>query len=71
MDTARIREQVEAGKAVLGIELGSTRIKAILIDETNVPIASGSFGWENRLKMIFGPIIWKTCGPDYRSVIGI
>ena len=50
MDTARIREQVEAGKAVLGIELGSTRIKAVLIDETNVPIASGSFGWENRLE---------------------
>ena len=37
-------------KAVLGIELGSTRIKAVLIDENHDPIASGSFAWENRLE---------------------
>ena len=35
---------------VLGIELGSTRIKAVLIDENHQPIASGSFSWENRLE---------------------
>lgn len=34
---------------VLGIELGSTRIKAVLIDENHIPIASGSYEWENRL----------------------
>ena len=33
----------------LGIELGSTRIKAVLIDSAHRPIASGSFGWENEL----------------------
>ncbi len=32
----------------LGIELGSTRIKAVLIDENHVPVASGSFEWENQ-----------------------
>ena len=37
------------GEAVLGIELGSTRIKAILIDEGNQPIAQGGFDWENSL----------------------
>ncbi|MCD7708788.1 MAG: FGGY-family carbohydrate kinase [Clostridiales bacterium] len=37
------------GRAVLGIEFGSTRIKAVLIDEAHAPIASGSHGWENRL----------------------
>lgn len=37
------------GNAVLGIELGSTRIKAVLIDENNKPIASGSYEWENQL----------------------
>ena len=37
-------------KAMLGIELGSTRIKAVLIDENHDPIASGSFAWENRLE---------------------
>ena len=35
--------------ATLGIELGSTRIKAVLIDENHNPIASGSYSWENRL----------------------
>lgn len=34
---------------VLGIELGSTRIKAVLIDENHIPIASGSYEWENQL----------------------
>ncbi len=33
----------------LGIELGSTRIKAVLIDKNHLPIASGSFEWENQL----------------------
>ncbi len=36
--------------ATLGIELGSTRIKAVLIDENHLPIASGSYAWENRLE---------------------
>ena len=36
-------------KTALGIELGSTRIKAVLIDDTFTPIASGSHDWENRL----------------------
>jgi len=34
----------------LGIELGSTRIKAVLIDENHVPIASGGFDWENQFE---------------------
>lgn len=38
------------GETYLGIELGSTRIKAILIDGAHRPIASGSHGWENRLE---------------------
>ena len=36
-------------KTVLGIELGSTRIKAVLLDEKHLPIASGGFEWENQL----------------------
>ncbi len=38
------------GKAVLGIEFGSTRIKAVLVDGEGTPIASGSHDWENRLE---------------------
>ncbi|MDO5155895.1 MAG: FGGY-family carbohydrate kinase [Eubacteriales bacterium] len=40
---------IEAGKASLGIEFGSTRIKAVLIGENHETLASGSHGWENRL----------------------
>lgn len=36
--------------AILGIELGSTRIKAVLIDENHLPIATGTYNWENRLE---------------------
>ena len=36
-------------QCALGIELGSTRIKAVLLDETHTPVASGSFDWENQL----------------------
>ena len=43
------KSTIEAGKAILGIELGSTRIKAVLIDQENKPIAQGSHSWENQL----------------------
>jgi sugar (pentulose or hexulose) kinase len=43
-----IREMIENGRTALGIELGSTRIKAVLINEENAPIASGSHDWENQ-----------------------
>ncbi|MDR1251240.1 MAG: FGGY-family carbohydrate kinase [Treponema sp.] len=47
MDT---KQAIIEGKTVLGVELGSTRIKAVLIDEQCAPIASGGFEWENRLE---------------------
>ena len=40
---------IDLKKTVLGIELGSTRIKAVLIDENHIPIASGDYEWENQL----------------------
>ena len=40
---------MDFSKTALGIELGSTRIKAVLIDEKHIPIASGDFEWENQL----------------------
>ena len=42
------QKAIESGKTVLGIEFGSTRIKAVLIGEDHMPIASGSHEWENR-----------------------
>ena len=43
------KSTIASGKAILGIEFGSTRIKAVLIDEENKPIAQGSHEWENQL----------------------
>ena len=49
MDIERVKSSINSGKTALGIELGSTRIKAVLIDETFAPVAQGSFDWENSL----------------------
>lgn len=49
MDERR-KKQIEEGRTALGIELGSTRIKAVLVGEDNVPLAAGSHEWENRLE---------------------
>ena len=43
------KELIESGQAVLGIEFGSTRIKAVLIDKAHNPIASGAHDWQNQL----------------------
>ncbi len=43
-----MKEAIKSGKTALGIEFGSTRIKAVLVDENNNPIAMGSHKWENQ-----------------------
>lgn len=43
-----IQEKIKNNKTYLGIEFGSTRIKAVLIDDTFAPVAAGSHDWENR-----------------------
>jgi sugar (pentulose or hexulose) kinase len=45
---SEIKNTIEGRKSALGIEFGSTRIKVVLIGEDHMPIASGSFEWENR-----------------------
>ena len=45
-----IKEDIMNAKTALGIEFGSTRIKAVLIDSEHAPVASGSHEWENRLE---------------------
>ena len=44
-----IRGIIEAGQARLGVEFGSTRIKAVLVDTEGTPIAQGAHDWENKL----------------------
>ena len=48
MDRNDTQKAIESGKTALGIEFGSTRIKAVLIGEDHTPIASGSYEWENQ-----------------------
>lgn len=48
VDHDNIRMAIQNAETVLGIELGSTRIKAVLIGGDHTPIASGSHDWENR-----------------------
>ena len=53
------------GRTSLGIEFGSTRIKAVLIDSSFTPIAAGSYEWENKLENGIWTYsledIWKDC----------
>ncbi len=49
MEKEQIAKEIAEGKAILGIEFGSTRIKAVLIDSENNPVAGGAFDWENSL----------------------
>ena len=44
------QDAIRTGRTALGIELGSTRIKAVLIDEGHRVLAAGSYSWENRLE---------------------
>ena len=48
MGVSEVKEAILNGKTTLGIEFGSTRIKAVLIGEDNAPIAAGNHEWENR-----------------------
>ena len=48
MERNDVIEAIENGRTALGIEFGSTRIKAVLIGEDNAPVASGAHDWENR-----------------------
>jgi sugar (pentulose or hexulose) kinase len=50
MDKTTIQNVIQNGKTALGIEFGSTRIKAILIDDDHKPLASGDHEWENQLE---------------------
>jgi len=41
---------IKNGKTALGIELGSTRIKAVLTDERHSVLAAGEYTWENKFE---------------------
>lgn len=49
MDESRVRDEIVSGNISLGIELGSTRIKAVLVTDDFQTVASGDYLWENEL----------------------
>ncbi len=67
-----IKRMIESGKTALGLEFGSTRIKAVLVDEAHEPVASGDYEWENRLENGFWTYsledVWTGLKDSYRKL---
>ena len=74
MTPGAIRTAIETGKTTLGIELGSTRIKAVLIGEDHAPIASGGHAWENRYENGVWTYslddVWQGVRESYQALAG-
>lgn len=72
MENEKIIKAIIDGKTALGIELGSTRIKAVLADESHRPIAAGNYDWENqyvdRIWTYDTEDIWKGVQESYRTL---
>ena len=70
--TDDIKRMIENGKTAIGIELGSTRIKAVMVGEDNFPIASGGYDWENtyinNIWTYSQEDIWKGLQSSYRQL---
>lgn len=68
-----MKTAIQEGRTALGIELGSTRIKAVLIDEKGTPLASGSYDWENQLVDGIWTYdlsqVWKGLSESYQSLV--
>ncbi len=76
------KEAIKAGKTSLGIEFGSTRIKAVLIGEDSAPLASGSHEWENQydngvwtysLEAVWGGLqdCYRNLAEDVKNTYGV
>ena len=72
IDKAKGKQAILDGKAALGIEFGSTRIKAVLVDQENNAIATGGYGWENQLTDNIWTYalddVWKGIGAAYQAL---
>ena len=65
--TDRILQDIEGAKTTLGIEYGSTRIKAVLDDSENNPIAVGTFDWENTFDGTYWTYGRTSSSPESRA----
>lgn len=66
------KEIIESGKTAIGIEFGSTRIKAVMVDEAGKPLAQGGFSWENKYEngvwTYSLDMIWKGLREAYKDL---
>lgn len=73
MDANSVKNDIANGRTALGIELGSTRIKAVLIDSNHTPVASGSFEWENKYENHIWTYsledVWKGLAASYADMV--
>lgn len=74
MNTQEIRQKIENYETSLGIELGSTRIKVVLIDDEFKVIAAGESEWENELNAdgfwtYSENIIWSKLQEAYANLL--
>ena len=73
MDKMLAKQEIMEGRAVLGIEFGSTRIKAVLIGNSHEPLAQGSYEWENRYEGGYWTYsmedIWTGLQDCYRDMV--
>ena len=69
---SEILQKIKDGKTALGIELGSTTIKAVLITDNFKPISTGSYLWENQLKDNIWTYeldeVWKGIQTSYKQI---
>lgn len=74
MSNNDIQQAIADGKTALGVEFGSTRIKAVLIGADHSPIASGSHEWENRYENGVWTYrlddVWAGLQASYRQLAG-
>ncbi len=74
LELNEIKNAIISGQTVVGIELGSTRIKTVLIETDNAPIASGSHDWENSYVNNIWTYsledIWKGIQNSYQNMAG-
>lgn len=52
LSMVHVIDDIKNGHVSLGVEFGSTRIKSVLIDSKQRPIASGSYNWEDRKSVV-------------------
>ncbi len=62
-----VKEAIRTGKTALGIEFGSTRIKAVLVDESHAPIAMEPTTGRTVWRTTSGPTAWKISGKACRD----